>query len=750
MKKLYLYIAAALMLVALFIGCGQKAGPDITGHSQLKTPAGNYTGVISPEDLKDKTIGVSVGSGSDILLTGNHDYTLLRYDTAIDALLGLKNDSVSAIAVEITTAREMLKNNDGISVIRGDIGYENYGIAVAKNNNELKNKLDVFIDYQKTTGAYDNLVNRWIKTGAEAVAMPDYPVNPGNVLRVGIDATYTPFEYYGENNELLGFDIEFMYQFAKFYGLQLEFFNSAFSSLFTALDAGQVDMVISAIAITNDRQERYTFSEIYYANEIVFVVKTPENKQGITNLSELSGKSIGVLSGTTQDAVIENGLQDSLLFYYDDDLAELKSLRAKRVDAVAASDFNAEMLSQYNEDLTKLPENLECGQVAFATSNNKAELAPKINAAIAQLITDGTTERLHERWFTTENTVKEDSTVALTGENGTIRFGVVPENNPYAYKYHTRIIGLDIDLMRLVAEKLGMKVEIVELEPGQAVTALQTGKVDVIGGGLLTTDKDAKSVSFSTPYDTAHLSLVVWQNPANQSAGFWTGLSRSFYNNIIKEERYKLIWQGLWETVIISLLSILAGTLVGALFCAMKRSKNRILKLVSDVYVKIMQGIPVLVLLLIVCYVFFANVSFSQTAIAVIAFSAYFAAYVCEILNSGLNSVDKGQREAAIALGYTRIQAFFKHILPQTVTQALPIYRGECISLIKNTSIVGFIAILDLTKASDIIRSRTYEAFFPLILVAIIYFVIAWAMTYGLKVLEKRLDIKQRRRSVPV
>jgi polar amino acid transport system substrate-binding protein len=745
MKKVCLYIAAIVLLTALLTGCVQKSRPD---KNSLPPEEGN--GITSLNDLTGKSVGVSLGSGSDMLLTGDTRYALLRYDSSSDALMALKNNSVAAIAVEITTAREILKKNDGLSVISGSKGYENYGVVVAKGNTGLKNKVDIFIDYLKESGAYTNMVNRWIRTGADAIEMPEFVPKPGEVLRVGIDATYTPFEYFGENNELLGFDIEFLYKLAEFYGIQLEFYNSTFASLFTALDSNQVDLVISAVAITADRQERYTFSQIYYENEIVFVVKTPGNKQAIRQIAELSGKSIGVLSGTPQDVILTDKIPDALLFYYTNGLAELKSLRAKRLDAVAASDFGAELLSQNNADLTTLPGKTEYGQVAFATTYENAALTDKMNAVIQKLTAEGTLKTLHAKWFAVDTATKVEADIKSSGENGTIRFGVVLENNPYAYTDNTRTVGFDIDLIKRVAEVLNMKVDIIELETGKAIAALQTGKVDVIGGGLLITPEDAKSVRFSAAYDTAYTALVVLRDTADQKTGFWAGLSRSFYNNVIKEQRYLLITAGLWETVKIAFFSILAGTLAGGLVCALKRSKKRVLNLVSNVYIKLMQGIPVLVLLLIVCYVFFANISFSLTAIAVIAFGAYFAAYVCEILNSGLDSVDKGQREAAIALGYTKTQAFIKHILPQAVIQALPIYRGESISLIKNTSVVGFIAILDLTKASDIIRSRTYEAFFPLIMVAVIYFIIAWAMTYGLKLLEKRLDVKSRRRRVQV
>jgi polar amino acid transport system substrate-binding protein len=125
-----------------------------------------------------------------------------------------------------------------------------------------------------------------------------------------------------------------------------------------------------------------------------------------------------------------------------------------------------------------------------------------------------------------------------------------------------------------------------------------------------------------------------------------------------------------------------------------------------------------------------------------------FAAYSAEIFRTGIEGVDKGQTEAGISLGFTRVATFLNIVLPQTVRRILPVYKGEFISLVKMTSIVGYIAVQDLTKASDIIRSRTFDAFFPLVMVAILYFLISWVLMQSLEYLERKTDPKLRRRKV--
>jgi polar amino acid transport system substrate-binding protein len=124
----------------------------------------------------------------------------------------------------------------------------------------------------------------------------------------------------------------------------------------------------------------------------------------------------------------------------------------------------------------------------------------------------------------------------------------------------------------------------------------------------------------------------------------------------------------------------------------------------------------------------------------------HFAAYVAEMFRTGIESIDRGQTEAGISLGFTPAQTFGVVVFPQMVQRILPVFKGEFIALVKMTSVVGYVAVQDLTKASDIIRSRTFDAFFPLVMVAVLYFLIAWALLQGLGYLERLTDPQYRRR----
>ena len=159
----------------------------------------------------------------------------------------------------------------------------------------------------------------------------------------------------------------------------------------------------------------------------------------------------------------------------------------------------------------------------------------------------------------------------------------------------------------------------------------------------------------------------------------------------------------------------------------------------------LVQGMPVVVFLMILYYVIFGAVSIPGTWVSVIGFTLIFGAAVIMMLKTGVGAVGGGQMQAAAALGYTERRAFFRVVLPQTVPHILPTYIGQVTALIKATAVVGYIAVQDLTKMGDIIRSRTYEAFFPLISVAVIYFVLAGILNALVGRFGRLLDVRRRR-----
>jgi len=172
---------------------------------------------------------------------------------------------------------------------------------------------------------------------------------------------------------------------------------------------------------------------------------------------------------------------------------------------------------------------------------------------------------------------------------------------------------------------------------------------------------------------------------------------------------------------------------------------SKITKVIAKIYSKIVAGTPTLVILMILFYVVFGRANLSGVLVAIIGFILTFGSFVYGQLSLTVEAVDYGQTEAAYALGYNRNQTFFRIILPQAMKMFIPTYSGEIVGLIKATSVVGYIAVNDLTKMGDIIRGNTYEAFFPLIAVAIIYFIIIWIVTDLLGIAARKTEPKRRK-----
>ena len=223
-----------------------------------------------------------------------------------------------------------------------------------------------------------------------------------------------------------------------------------------------------------------------------------------------------------------------------------------------------------------------------------------------------------------------------------------------------------------------------------------------------------------------------------------------FYNNFIAEDRWKYIWDGLGVTLKVTFFAVLLGIVLGFLVAIVRSTYDRtgklkLLNLTTGVllgmiiYLTVFRGTPVVVQLLIIYFVIFGSVDISKILVAVLAFGINSGAYVAEIFRSGIMSIDNGQFEAGRSLGFNYTQTMVHIIMPQAFKNVLPALGNEFISLLKETSVSGYIALQDLTKGGDIIRSRTYDAFMPLIAVAAIYLVMVLIFSKLVSILERRL-----------
>jgi His/Glu/Gln/Arg/opine family amino acid ABC transporter permease subunit len=226
---------------------------------------------------------------------------------------------------------------------------------------------------------------------------------------------------------------------------------------------------------------------------------------------------------------------------------------------------------------------------------------------------------------------------------------------------------------------------------------------------------------------------------------FILSIGESVYQTIIYDNRYKFILEGLFNTMIIAIFAVILGTIIGILVALIRNNydRNKKMKILNTIvkwYVDIIRGTPVVLQLMIIYYVVFKSVDVSVVLVGILAFGINSGAYVSEIIRAGIQSIPIGQTEAGFALGLKYNQVMSYIVLPQAFKNVLPALGNEFITLVKETSVGAYIGIIELTKASDIIASRTYDYFFPLILIAIIYLIITLGLSKVVQKLERKLN----------
>ncbi|MDR2842494.1 MAG: amino acid ABC transporter permease [Spirochaetaceae bacterium] len=224
--------------------------------------------------------------------------------------------------------------------------------------------------------------------------------------------------------------------------------------------------------------------------------------------------------------------------------------------------------------------------------------------------------------------------------------------------------------------------------------------------------------------------------------------ARQFTRTFLEQHRYMLFLEGFKNTLVITFFAALIGVIIGVFIATVKVYRKQtgrfvILDGICRAYVAVIRGTPMAVQLLIFAYIIIRSNNYIMTAC--ISFGLNSGAYVSELVRAGIGAVDRGQMEAALSLGLPRGCCMRRVILPQAVKNILPALCNEFISILKETSIVGLIAVVDLTRASDIIRSRTAEPYFPLLTIALIYFLMVLLLTKLTGILEKRLARSDRR-----
>ena len=289
-----------------------------------------------------------------------------------------------------------------------------------------------------------------------------------------------------------------------------------------------------------------------------------------------------------------------------------------------------------------------------------------------------------------------------------------------------------------------MELVITDMEFDAIIMAVQSGKADIGVAGMTVTEDRLKNIDFTDSYTTAKQVIIVKSKDDAQKRSFKDRL----YDSFVKDNRWQYITKGLGNTILITLFAGLIGILLGFLVAIVRVANDRsgektwaltLANAIAKIYLTVFRGTPVLAQLMIMYYVVFGTMKINPVIAAILAFGLNSGAYVAEAIRSGIVGIEIGQFEAGRSLGFSYAKTMLYIILPQGIKNSLPAMCNEFISLLKESSIVGYVGLVDVMKGADIIRSNTYEALIPLVTVALVYLAIVMLMTAGVNRLERRL-----------
>ena len=694
-------------------------------------------------------IGITAGTIFDkIALQEYPDAEICYFNAVSDLPVALKNHKIDLYVDDEPTAIRYSEEytNQYISRTLAD---DNYGIIFSKDNAALRDQFNEFLREFSDNGGLDRLRAIYIdKTEADTSVDFASLTGESGTLSFSVAGTTEPFDYV-RDGQYEGYEIALAAAFCREYGYALAIENTNFSGVLSAVTSGRIDMGSACISITEERKKSLLFSDPIYVGRIVQVENRNTTEDFGLTVNDLAGSKVGVIAGTLFDELAREKITDCAVLYYNsyDELSQ--ALSDGEIDAYINDGPVARYLTSRISDhhiLTYL--NDDSYGIMMPKTSESEKLREQINEFLKNARENGVMDEIEAVWFGSDEKAKVIDTDSLSAENGVLSLAVYSqEGAPICYEKDGFLVGYDLDIVAHFCKEYGYGLEITDYSLSDLFYAVTTGKCDLAASSLIITEERAERMLISDPLYYGGSALVVASSPDElnpEGLGFFERIERSFIRTFIDEDRWQLFLGGIGVTLFITLLSILLGTVFGFLiYFFVYRSMNAATR-VFDALGNIIEKNPIVVILMILYYIVFGKAGVSGVAVAIISMTLLFSNAVLRLIKTGADTVGKGQYEAALALGYSENRAFLRVIFPQSLRYILPGYKSAIVTLIKDTAIVGYIAVQDLTRVSDIIRSRTYEAFFPLIATAVIYYLMARCLEALINLIDFSSDPRRK------
>lgn len=431
-------------------------------------------------------------------------------------------------------------------------------------------------------------------------------------------------------------------------------------------------------------------------------------------------------------------------FVHLDFLSDLvQNLKQNKIDAFVIGKSYVENLKFEGVEVDYLPQSIGELPLGYILTKNERgqKICGQMNEFITLIETNGELNELKNKWLHSDESKRAFTKSKLSGESGKLIICTDAQSPPFVYLREGQVVGFEAEIIDKFCGAYGYDYEI-KIENFLTMLAdVTTGKVDVGMDALEILPEREENVLFANPIHFEQAVAVI-----NSESNGVLNIKERIKASLIDESRWKMILDGALTTLTITFFSIIFGTLLGLAIYLLYREKTPANSVINTIY-RTLQGVPTMVLLLFFYYVVFGSVNLPASAVAVVVFSIVLSISVFTIIKSGSESISGGQMEAALSLGFSERRAFIKFILSQVIRNNFANYQLQLNVILLETAIVGYIAVQDLTRMADLIRARTYDAFIPIITIALVYLLLSKVLFLITDVISHKIEPKNRKKT---
>ncbi len=680
---------------------------------------------IQPTQFNTSTIAVAGGySHEEETHRRFPDANILKVVSIADVVLMVMSGKADYGVLDLPVARTVVESNLDLEIVADSTLFAKQIVAgFSPNNSALLAEFNIFIKDFVNSETFEDIIFRWQE--GHGGALPNIPtLDEGKILNIGVDSESPPY-CTSKRGNLHGISVEIIKHFALDCGYQLRLHDMSSEALEASLAAQKLDATLTGHT-ASQQSKSLLYSYVYYTVPVVMVSRVEKilkavNKKEKYSIDNLSKSTIAVAVGSAHEYFATKYFPDAEVIRVNSLSEVYQRVRSQGVQYGILDMPLIKDIASKHRDVDIVDKNLFTIDVGIAFAKENFALRDEFNRFYWSFKGSKLYDDMVSRWLV-DGSGGNIPKIGSVHSDRVIRVGVCTMAPPSVLLIDNEIQGFEIELVRHFALHIGCRLEMIDMSIGLVVPSLEAGRVDMVASGLCITEARRQRVIFSDPHQKVSSGVFqVTDQIDDVKQSIFSSIKDSFYNNLVRESRYEQIGKGLMVTIKISVFAILLGSVLGCWIYWCTLSRRYLVRWFGIGYITLIQGIPVLVLLMLNFYLVFSKSAMPPIIVAVATFAFSFAANIADRLRT--------------IIKVKTLHNLGQIFTPNRLSRIMPAYKSEAVSLIQSTSIVGYIAMEDVTRVSYVIRSGTFDAFFPLILTAIIYFMLSYFFSVLIDVL---------------